>query len=229
MKFPVIYIILIILLSSCKSKEEIINIAIASSYREFIFELKPIMEERLDKEVNVLSNASGLLSHQIKEGAPFDIFISANEHFSILCSNEFKSQRPFLRSRLVVVKRDSTDLFNLLSNKDLTYARADPKVAPFGQITEDFLKGKTIKSNKILGMNVSQVNQYFATGNVDYAFTSYSSIVNQNWNFDRIEGHHLDSWISYQNEELYLSLVEVLKSEEGQKLLKKYGLQEIVE
>ena len=88
------YLILgiLLLLISCKKsettiKEDIgqnskITIAAAANLRDVLEELKQLyIKENPDKEVNITFGSSGLLVQQMMNGAPYDLFLSADTTF----------------------------------------------------------------------------------------------------------------------------------------------------
>ncbi len=58
------------------------NIAVASSLKYPLIELKTIFEKENDIELNYIFSSSGKLATQIRKKAPIDVFISANQAFS---------------------------------------------------------------------------------------------------------------------------------------------------
>jgi molybdate transport system substrate-binding protein len=124
--------------------------------------------------------ASGQLAQQIKAGAPFDLFLSANRAFARdLADAGFldpETVRPYAVGTLVlVVARDpSTPVAGL---GDLTrpevkkVAIANPKTAPYGAAAKQALEKSglwdKLQDRLVIADSVRQALQYVQTGNAE--------------------------------------------------------------
>lgn len=72
-----------------QDKEEVITIAVASNFLTTAKKLKAIFEKQSNDKVKVISGSTGQLSHQIINGAPFDVFLSANKEHPERIKNTF--------------------------------------------------------------------------------------------------------------------------------------------
>ena len=131
--------------------------------------------------------SSGLLSRQIEQGAPFDLFASANAAFvDRLESLELVlkgSRRTFAQGRLVVWQRQDAavpikSLDDLATPAIRRVAIANPEHAPYGLAARQALQSKqlweAVKEKIIFGENVAQAFQFAQTGNVDAAIVAQS-------------------------------------------------------
>ena len=133
-----------------------------------------------------------MLYTQITQGAPFDIFLSADEVRPRLLETKFGTKSfVYARGRLVfwqnnttVVNRDS------LSRYDEKIAIANPKLAPYGHAAKAFLtkyKARILASKHLIrGNNVNQSYQFIRSGNVGAGFVSLTQM---------ILGNHQNYWL----------------------------------
>jgi len=156
-------------------------------------------------EIEVTYASSGKLYAQIKAGAPYDIFLSANQDFPAkladknsagATSEERKLTKPFTYTRgqlaLYSVTKPlnnftPTSLGDVFTSADFTQdskvAIANPDLAPYGASAKAYLQSQNIydklNAQKILiqSENIGQAFQYAHTGSVDYGFVAQSQLV----------------------------------------------------
>ncbi|RJE74820.1 molybdate ABC transporter substrate-binding protein [Reichenbachiella sp. MSK19-1] len=181
-------IVAAILLSilSLGSFAQSLRIAAASSMVDFLEEIKPKFEATHPQSLEIITNSSGTLANQIKNGAPFDIFLSADQKYTTLLHQEgFGVSAPvtFAYNKLILyTKKDiaADQVHDYLAGTECTnIGIAQPDLAPFGNAARKYLTQIKVLddiSNKLIyGQNISIVNQYIYTHSVDAAFTSLSS------------------------------------------------------
>lgn len=159
--------------------------------------LKPAAEE-LEKafeaanpgvEVALTFGASGAFLAQIQNGAPFDLFLSADREFParVIAANlgAAADERIYAFGKLVawLPPRSTVDLERrglaaLAEPGVKKIAIANPAVAPFGRATERALQSAgvqaAVKQKLVLGTSVAQTAQFATTGAADVAFLPYS-------------------------------------------------------
>jgi len=139
-----------------------------------------------DVKVDVILGSSGKLNAQIKNGAPFDIFMSANMKYpQDLYKHGFTINPPRLYALggLAIFsnkKRDfSKGIYLSKQNSISKIAIANPKTAPYGKATQEALKNAKIydevKSKFAYAQNISQTVQY-AISATDIGFIAKSSL-----------------------------------------------------
>ncbi|MBJ6723633.1 molybdate ABC transporter substrate-binding protein [Geomesophilobacter sediminis] len=157
-----------------------INVSAAASLKEALTEIANIYMKRTS-DVKVVCNfgASGLLAQQVLNGAPTDIFISANlEWIEFLKAKgvlEPRSIRPFTFNALVFVAEPSKKVGSLEDLLKLQkIAIGSPKSVPAGAYAMDVLKkaGLDQKLGKrlVLAKDVRECLAYAERGEVDGAF-----------------------------------------------------------
>ncbi|MFK7807046.1 MAG: molybdate ABC transporter substrate-binding protein [Saprospiraceae bacterium] len=130
--------------------------------------------------------SSGKLTAQIKEGAPYDIFISANQLYPNTLHQAGRTTSPPVvigEGKLVLLHlTESIELEALLNPNIKHIAIANPKVAPYGAAAMEVLKNQEglyekIEHKIVYGESIAQVNQFVATGVADVGFTALSAVI----------------------------------------------------
>ena len=160
-----------------------ITVAAAANLTDAFAELGKEFTARAGVRVRFSFGATADLARQIENGAPFDLFASADvEHVERLNSLGLVapgSNKVYARGRLVLwIPPDSPLALGRL--EELTrpeverVAIAKPDVAPYGRAAVEALRSLNIwpqvEPKVIYGQNVSQTKQYAATGNAEVAF-----------------------------------------------------------
>lgn len=142
-----------------------------------------------DLKVTVTSAASGTLYAQITQGAPFDLFLSADTAYPrqlvAAGAGDAASLRVFARGRLAIfTTRADLDLADLSAAlRDGTVRRialAQPRTAPYGRAAELTLAtlGLTAATapRLVVAENITQAAQFVATGHADLGFVALSHV-----------------------------------------------------
>jgi molybdate transport system substrate-binding protein len=134
--------------------------------------------------VRFVTAASGVLSQQIENGAPYDVFLSANAQFVDRLASNGKlrpdSVTTYAVGRLGVLWRDgkSHPLTDLSQKWVRFVALPNPKLAPYGVAAVHALQHeqiwKEVQPKVVYGENVRQALQLFESGNADAVLTADS-------------------------------------------------------
>jgi molybdate transport system substrate-binding protein len=164
-----------------------INVAVAANVSYAIDELVKVFEKKYpDTKVKITLGSSGKLTAQIKNGAPYDVFVSANMDYpNFLYENKLAISKP------VVYAKGS---LALLSNRQRSFkhglgvlqsklvkrvAIANPKTAPYGKAAfEALINAKIlyeIKNKFIYAESISQAVSYTAMA-ADLGIVAKSSL-----------------------------------------------------
>lgn len=191
-RYPHILLVLLIALvwiaQPSRAQHRPLRVAIASNL-QFVFQELSTEYERLSKQsIEIVIGASGTLTAQILNGAPYDLFVSADSTYTYQLWNAglaASRPRPFARGVLVLWttrQLNGPPALDLLGDKHLTsIAIANPKTAPFGRASVEVLRRlgmfERLEQKIVYGESIAQVNHYIESGAVDIGFTSKSSII----------------------------------------------------
>lgn len=162
-----------------------LNIAVAASLQPVMQEVSALFSQQYQIPINLIPGASGVLATQITQGAPYDLFLSADIHYPkfILEQNRGDSISIFAVGHLIIWAKDSRfspTLSTLSSPLIKTIAIPNPKVAPFGKRAITLLQQagvyKEVKPKLIYGENISHTTQLIHSGAVDIGITAKSQM-----------------------------------------------------
>jgi molybdate transport system substrate-binding protein len=164
-----------------------VRVAIAANLQPVMKDLKKDFKARTGIDIEVVSGSSGNLAAQIRNSAPYDVFLSADKDFpEALYKDGFTIQGPAVYARGVLIICGTQNLnFNnwpkLLQSGNINkIAIGNPAIAPYGKAARQALIKAGIYDqlkNKIaFGESISQVNTYITTGVVQAGFTTLSLI-----------------------------------------------------
>jgi len=182
--FRKIFLLIIILsLFSLQIFAQSLQVAIAANLQPVIKELAKDFKNKTGIIIEPIAGASGNLTSQIKNGAPFDVFLSADMTFpEILFKEGFATKKPvvYAQGSLIICSKQDIGFENwermLLTGRVKKIAIANPTIAPYGKAAEEALKKRgvldDVKEKIVRGENISQVNTYITTGVVDLGFTT---------------------------------------------------------
>jgi molybdate transport system substrate-binding protein len=150
--------------------------------------------EQSGERVELVFGSSGNLTRQVMAGAPFELFLSADEAFvEKLAEGGFTRDRGALYAtgRIVFFAADGSPLevderldgVRTLLNRtaNLRFAIANPEHAPYGRAAEAALRARglwdAIKPSLVLGENISQAAQFARSGGAAGGIIAYSLVL----------------------------------------------------
>jgi len=169
-----------------------LSIATASNFRPVLEQLSQTFSEqqnadRESHQINISSASSGVIYAQILQGAPFQLFFSANESYpeKLVASGhgDAKTLATYAIGELVLVSRHDATSPKEASPKELLLkakriAIANPRTAPYGIAAMEAIKtlgvAKESQSKLVVGNNIAQAWQFFHSGNADVAIVAAS-------------------------------------------------------
>lgn len=189
-KVPGLWLIILLLLFASCNHSTNPKFAVAANLLFPMQEIQRAYEAEMGKSFDLISGSSGVLSAQIQNGAPFDLFFSANmKYLETLHQKKLTKQAPriLVKGRSVFWSKyplnSSTIFQHFLSGKINTLAIANPTLAPYGEEAKSWLEAYAFwnawEKRLIIGENIGQVNQYIRLGSVDAAFTATSAMYAQ--------------------------------------------------
>jgi molybdate transport system substrate-binding protein len=184
-------VLLIALLPDRVSTQRSPIVAAASDLSFALAEIGDRFTRDTGQRVELVFGSSGTLTRQIRDGAPFELFLSADEAFvDNLAGAGLTRDRGTLYAvgRIVLFApngspldpREGLDgLARLLASGRVTrFAIANPEHAPYGRAAEAALQKRglwnDLQPHLVLGENVSQAAQFATTGNAVGGIIAYS-------------------------------------------------------
>lgn len=156
-------------------------VGVASNFLLTARELAQDYETQTGVHVTLTHGSTGKLYAQIVNGAPIDVFLSADsERPALLLADGLAVEtQHYALGRLVYVVqlRSNTSIYALQSTEE-TIAIADPAIAPYGKAAQEVLQNlrgeQDWNQNVVLGENVGQAFAYWSTGNAPKALVAAS-------------------------------------------------------
>lgn len=178
-----------------------LKIAVAANFLPPMKIVKSLYEEKYQGTLTLIVASSGKLTAQIVNGAPYDVFISADmKYLERIYKEELAQQEPRVLAYGTLTFWSAKPTTNSIAKrlkKAKTIAIAQPNLAPYGLETRRWLQKQgwwnSVKDKLVYAENVSQVNQYIATDAVVAAFTANSArhidSISKKGNWQNIIGH----------------------------------------
>ncbi len=182
-------IILIFIGWGCQTQGGVptLRIATAANMQFAMKELADAFSEETGISCETIVGSSGKLTAQIREGAPFDVFVSANMVYPNALNREGLTTGPpeiYAYGCLVLwwnrMDRAPTPS-DLTSDRIRHVALANPKTAPYGMAAGEWLEHngllEKIEQKLVFGESIAQTNRFITSGAADLGFTSKSIVV----------------------------------------------------
>lgn len=161
-----------------------VNIAAASDLKFALEEVAQAFQKNTGQGLSLSFGSSGTFATQIRHGAPFQLFLSADEHYVLMLHQEGLTADDgvlYALGRIAIVAPAGSALTAdgelkslttlIKANKLKRFAIANPEHAPYGQRAEEALRHaglwEAIRPNLVYGENVSQAAQFALSGSAD--------------------------------------------------------------
>lgn len=182
-------LVLILSLGIQASMAADLRVAVAANFTDAMRDLEPIFERQTGHDISISYGSTGKLYAQIENGAPFDVFLAADEarprralaHGLALDGTAFE----YARGQLVAWGPQMSsveEVRNALMTGDLhRLANTNPATAPYGLAGEQVLESLGVLhrfDGKIVqGDSIAQTFQFVATQNAEVGFVALSQIL----------------------------------------------------
>lgn len=169
-----------------------VYVAVAANFSKPMESLVTEFEKTSDYRIALSFGSSGKFYAQIKHGAPYELFFSADQAKPdalqkdglVTPGSRFTyaiGRLAVWTTRLEFANKIETHLKNGLFNK---LAIANPKLAPYGAATLEVLRHLELidvtQSKWVRGENIAQTYQFVSTGNADLGFIAWSQLLGIN-------------------------------------------------
>lgn len=165
------------------------QIAVAGNFTAPMKAIIASFEQDTDHTVKVSFGSTGKLYAQIKNGAPFEALLAADQERPKLLEEEGLgapgSRFTYSIGALVLWSADADKVKDgaaLLKSGDFNkLSIANPKLAPYGEASIETLEALGLKAaiepKLVMGENIAQTYQFVDTGNADIGFVALSQVM----------------------------------------------------
>lgn len=222
------------------------QVAVAANFAEPIKAIAAVLEKTTGHTIKVSLGATGAFYTQIKNGAPFDVFLAADDERPAMLEKEGltapNTRFTYAVGKLVLWSVDPAKVDDkgeiLKSPQVRKVAFANPKTAPYGAAAVEVMDrlglADALKPKLVQGESIGQTFNFVKTGNADIGFVAMSQV---------LEGDKLKEgsmWVIPQenygtirqdavvlkrgeNNEAAIALMKLLQSPNIKDLIRSYG------
>lgn len=166
-----------------------VRIAVAANFTDAVKAIGAAWENKSGHKAVFSFGATGQLYAQISQGAPFDVFLSADQATVTKAGAEghavASSQFTYAVGKLVLFSRTKDAVRGEQTLKDGKFAKiaiANPAAAPYGAAAVETMKAlgvyDDLRAKIVEGQNITQTYQFVDTGNAEVGFIALSQVVN---------------------------------------------------
>jgi len=166
-----------------------ITVAAAADLQFAMQDIGEQFQKATGKNVKLIYGSSGNFFQQLQNGAPFDMFFSANLDYAKKLEAAGLNYQ-YAKGKIVIwVPKDSaldlsSGLQSLLNPKIKKIAIANPQHAPYGQAAVAAMQKEGIyektKDKLVLGENISQTASFVVSGSADVGIVALSLALSPN-------------------------------------------------
>ncbi|GAA3701213.1 molybdate ABC transporter substrate-binding protein [Oceanisphaera sediminis] len=165
-----------------------IRVAVATNFIEVMERLGEDFAAQSGHQVRISSGATGKLYAQIKNGAPYDVFLAADKRRPTLLDEEGMaiagSRFTYALGKLVLWSptEDYIDAdLRVLKKQDFRFLSiANPRTAPYGRAAQQVLEKQgvwaVLRPKMVRGENIGQAYQYVFSQNAQLGFVAKSQV-----------------------------------------------------
>jgi len=187
----IVIIITALFSPSISSAQEKINAAVAANYIKPFKEIALAFETKTGIKVEATFASTGNLYNQIINGAPYDIFLSADEERPDLLLKNGSAEKPFVYAKGEVVLWSAQKNFcgeknwkeQLKKAEIKKISIANPVTAPYGTAAKAALEKtgmmKSVESKIVNAQDIAQTFQYASSEAVDAGFCAMSAALSE--------------------------------------------------
>jgi len=172
------------------SQADQVHVAVAANFASPLQKIVAAFQQETGHSALVSSGATGKLAAQVRHGAPFQVFLSADDETPAKLEAEGlavpHSRFTYAVGRLVLWSANAQlvdgrpEVLKVGAFKHL--ALANPKLAPYGQAAVQTMEKlglvNTLQARFVQGENIAQTYQFVASGNAELGFVALSQVMN---------------------------------------------------
>lgn len=164
-------------------------VVVAANMKDAFIEIQNQFQKENKGELKVIYGSSGNFASQILNGAPFHLFISADEQYPLELFKKGKTVNEgaiYAIGKLALIANkgkgitldDSKEKIADAIKKANKIALAKPELAPYGRASVEYLKASNLwelaNSKIVYADNIAMVAMFVTTGSADIGFTALS-------------------------------------------------------
>lgn len=240
-------IVAVALIGVAEASAGTVRVAVATNFLAPLRALAPDFAEATGHSLRISAGATGQLFAQIGQGAPYDVFLAADqarpekavENGWALAESRFTYA--FGRIALLSGLSDrAATPEDLTKNQTEKIALADPRLAPYGRAAEEVIARlgltEALRPRLVRGKTAAQAFQFTRSGAAAFGFVALSQI-------RAVEGEPIDPdryWIAPEthhapiaqdavllagavDKAAALAFLEFLKSDQAKRVLRRFG------
>ena len=228
---------------AASAQAETLTVAVAANFKKPAEEIGAAFKAKTGDEVKYALGATGQFAAQIRNGAPFDILLAADDTTApalaknglALASSNFVYARGtlVLYSTTLPVKEQGEQI---LRKGDFAHVSiANPKTAPYGTAAIEAMKKMgvydALKPKIVEGSNIGQTFDFVATGNAQAGFVALSQAIGagkgQWWVVPQADYAPIDQSAILlkpgENKAVAKAYLDFLRGPEARTVIEKYG------
>lgn len=164
-------------------------VVVAANMKDAFTEINSQFQREQKADLKIIYGSSGNFASQIINGAPFHLFISADEQYPL---ELFKKGKTIDEGKIYAIGKlalivnqvkgvslnESKDELSRLINRANKIALAKPELAPYGKASVEYLKANYLwdiaKDKIVYADNIAIAAMFVTTGSADIGFTALS-------------------------------------------------------
>lgn len=180
--------VVLLLLCGTSAHAAPLTVAVAANVKYAFDDLVKAFKQETGIEVQGVFSSSGKIAAQVKSGAPFDVFLSADtEYPEALYKDRLAVTKPraYAYGVLVLWTTKNLDLsqgLSILTDAQVQrIAIANPKLAPYGRAAMQALEhaglNAAVEPKLVYGESIAQATQFVDSGAADIGFIAKSMVI----------------------------------------------------
>ncbi len=165
-----------------------LRVAVAANFAGTLKALAPLFEQASGHRLQAVSGSTGKHYAQIRNGAPFDVFLAADARRPALLEAAGVgvpgTRAAYALGRLVLWSPSPGRVDSggqvLVRGAFRRLALANPRLAPYGRAAQEVLQAlgrwEVLQPRLVRGENVAQAFQFVSTGNAELGFVAWSQL-----------------------------------------------------
>ncbi|MWV15243.1 molybdate ABC transporter substrate-binding protein [Pseudomonas sp. L-22-4S-12] len=180
MRLPLVFPLLVLLASTSLAAAEPVRIAVAANLLPVMEQIATQYQQQGGNPVQVIGGSSGAFFEQIRRGAPFDLFYSADAERpeQLAAAGTGSAVRTYACGRLALWTPKTAPRLDALPAGKI--ALAQPATAPYGKAAQQALQRSGqwphLQARLVYGQDIGQAFQFVNSGHAPGGFVALSQL-----------------------------------------------------